>query len=96
MQIIKFETLESQLFTLRSVLVLLDKDEAKLYEIEAKKPRQQLKRNLDKFPKDYAFQVSDKELDFMVSQNVTPSKKGGFKHQVQHAQNVYKSRKTQA
>ena len=75
MQIIKFETLESQLFTLRSVLVLLDKDEAKLYEIEAKKPRQQLKRNLDKFPKDYAFQVSDKELDFMVSQNVTPSKK---------------------
>lgn len=75
MQIIKFETLERQLFSLRSVLVLLDKDVAKLYEIEAKKLRQQLKRNLDKFPKDYAFQVSDKELDFMVSQNVTPSKK---------------------
>ena len=75
MQIIKFETLESQLFTLRRDLVLLDKDVAKLYAIEAKKLRQQLKRNLDKFPKDYAFQVSDKELDFMVSQNVTPSKK---------------------
>ncbi len=75
MQVIKFETLENQLFTLRHTLVLLDKDVAKLYEIEAKKLRQQLKRNLDKFPKDYAFQVSDRELDFMVSQNVTPSKK---------------------
>jgi len=75
MQVIKFETLENQLFTLRHTLVILDKDVAKLYEIEAKKLRQQLKRNLDKFPKDYAFQVSDRELDFMVSQNVTPSKK---------------------
>jgi len=74
MQIIKFETLESQLFTLKCFLVLLDKDVAKLYEIEAKKLRQQLKRNIDKFPKDYAFQVSDQELDFIVSQNVTPTK----------------------
>lgn len=48
---------------------------AELYEIEPKKLRQQLKRNLDKFPKDYAFQVSDAEVELMVSQNVTPSKK---------------------
>ena len=66
MQVIKFETLENQLFTLRHTLVLLDKDVAKLYEIEAKKLRQQLKRNLDMFPKDYAFQVSDRELDFVL------------------------------
>jgi len=48
---------------------------AELYTIEPKKLRQQLKRNLDKFPQDYAFQISDEELELMVSQNVTPSKK---------------------
>ena len=73
--IIKFETLESKLIRLKDTLVLLDKDVALLYEIEPKKLRQQLKRNLDKFPSDYAYQVSDKELELMVSQNVTPSKK---------------------
>ena len=75
MEITKFETLESKLIVLRDELVLLDKDVSSLYGIEPKKLRQQLKRNLAKFPKDYAYQISDKELDFMVSQNVTPSKK---------------------
>ena len=74
-KIIKFETLESKLIKLRNCLVLLDKDVASLYEIEPKKLRQQLKRNLDKFPEDYAYQILDEELEFVVSQNVTPSKK---------------------
>jgi len=75
MEIIKFETLENKLIKLRDSLVLLDKDVASLYEIEPKKLRQQLKRNLDKFPEDYAYQILDEELNLMVSQNVTPSKK---------------------
>jgi len=54
---------------------LLDKDVASLYEIEPKKLRQQLKRNIEKFPKDYAYQLSDEEMKIMESQNVTPSKK---------------------
>ena len=74
MEIIKFETLENKLIKHNNELVLLDKDVAKLYEIEPKKLRQQLKRNIEKFPKDYAYQLSEKELDTMVSQNVTPSK----------------------
>ncbi len=75
MQIIRFETLENKLLKLRDTLVLLDKDVAELYDIEPKKLRQQLKRNLEKFPRDYAYQISDEELELMVSQNVTPSKK---------------------
>ena len=75
MQVTKFKTLENRLITLREALVLLDKDVANLYTIEPKKLRQQLKRNIEKFPEDYAYQVSDEELDLMVSQNVTPSKK---------------------
>ena len=75
MEITRFETLENKLIKIGDTLVLLDKDVAELFEVEPKKLRQQLKRNLDKFPKDYAYQISDEEFEFMVSQNVTPSKK---------------------
>lgn len=72
-QIIKFESLENKLIKINNELVLLDKDVAALYEVEPKKLRQQVKRNIEKFPKDYAYQVTKKELEIMVSHNVTPS-----------------------
>ncbi len=75
MSIIKFETIENKLIKYNNEWVLLDKDVATLYEIEPKKLRQQVKRNSDKFPSDYASQLSETDLDIMVSQNVTPSKK---------------------
>ena len=56
---INFETFEGKLIKLKDTLVLWDKDVALLYEIEPKKLRQQLKRNIEKFPRDYAFQLSD-------------------------------------
>ena len=74
MSIIKFETIESKLIQYNNQWVLLDKDVATLYEIEPKKLRQQVKRNINKFPSDYAYQLSENDLDIMVSQNVTPSK----------------------
>ncbi len=75
MNISKFNTLENKLIKLKNKLVLLDKDIADLYEIEPKRLKEQLKRNIEKFPIDYAYQISDEELEFMVSQNATPSKK---------------------
>ena len=75
MQVIKFESLENKLINIDDKIVLLDKDVASLFNIEPKKLRQQLKRNLDKFPDDYAFRLAEKDVDFLVSQNVTPSKK---------------------
>ncbi len=74
MDIIKFENLESKLILKDNELVLLDKEVAKLYDVEPKKLRQQLKRNIEKFPLDYAYKLTDEELAIMVSQNVTPSK----------------------
>lgn len=74
LEVTKFSTFENKLIRLRDKLVLIDKDVAELYEIEPKKLRQQLKRNIEKFPIDYAFQATDNELSLLVSQNVTPSK----------------------
>ena len=73
-KIVKFDTLKNKLIQKDGELVLLDKDVAYLYDIEPKKLRQQLKRNIDKFPNDYAYRLTDADLDMMVSQNVTPSK----------------------
>jgi prophage antirepressor-like protein len=75
LEVTKFTTFENKLIELKDRLVLLDKDVAELYEIEPKRLREQLKRNLEKFPQDYAYQLTDNELEFMVSQNATPSKK---------------------
>ena len=75
MELVNFKTFEDKLIKLNNQFVLLDKDVAKLYEIEPKRLREQLKRNIEKFPKDYAYQLSDEEVELMVSQNATPSKK---------------------
>jgi len=75
MEIMKFSTLENKLLHIDDTFVLLDKDVAELYGIEPKRLKEQLKRNIEKFPKDYAYQVSDEIFNIMVSQNATPSKK---------------------
>ncbi len=44
-------------------------------------PKQQVKRNPGRFPQDFMFELNDKEIDLLVSQNVIPSKSypGGAK-----------------
>jgi hypothetical protein len=74
-EVIQFSTFENKLIKLKNQLVLLDKDVANLYEIEPKRLREQLKRNIEKFPEDYAYQLSDEEMKIMESQNATPPKK---------------------
>ena len=53
---------------------MLDKDIALLYEVKPIRLREQVKRNKERFPDDFMFQLTDNEVDFMVSQNAIPSK----------------------
>lgn len=53
---------------------MLDFDLAKLYEVETRVLKQAVKRNLDRFPEDFLFVLSNEEVNQMVSQNVIPSK----------------------
>ena len=69
------ETIENKILILRNKKVLLDKDLASLYEVKPIALRQQVKRNLDRFPDDFMFQLTNEEVEVMVSQNVIPSKK---------------------
>jgi len=74
------EMVEQKIFMIRGLRVMLDKDIANLYGVDPRALRQQVKRNRPRFPGDFMFRLTKAELDLMVSQNVTPSKKhfGGY------------------
>ncbi|MFW6233059.1 MAG: ORF6N domain-containing protein [Nanoarchaeota archaeon] len=60
--------------TIRGMQVMLDRDLAEFYNVETRVLKQAIKRNIERFPKDFMFFLTKKEIDFMVSQNVIPSK----------------------
>jgi len=72
--IIPDEVLMSRIYLVRGLKVMLDRDLAELFDIKAIRLREQLKRNADKFPKHFMFQLTTNEVDIMVSQNAIPSK----------------------
>ncbi len=53
---------------------MLDRDLAEMYEVETRALKQAVRRNSDRFPADFMFELKEKEVDNMVSQNVIPSK----------------------
>lgn len=74
------EIIERKIYLIRGTKVMLDKDLAFLYKVKPIVMRQQVKRNAKRFPADFMFQLSQKEVNFLVSQNVIPSRKnlGGY------------------
>ncbi len=75
------ENIQDKIFTIRGLQVMLDRDLAKLYQVETRTLKQAVKRNINRFPEDFLLELSDNEIDTMVSQSVIPSKKhlGGAK-----------------
>ena len=60
---------------------MLDYHLATLYAVETRILKQSVRRNRDRFPEDFMFELTDDEINWMVSQNLIPSKKflGGSK-----------------
>jgi hypothetical protein len=75
--IISLETdsIRSKIYLIRAQQVMLDKDIAALYEVKPIRLREQVQRNIERFPDDFMFQLTEAEVDFMVSQNAIPSRK---------------------
>ena len=78
--IIPIERIQQCIYLIRNQKVMLDKDLASLYGVKPIALRQQVKRNIDRFPHDFMFQLTDKEVEILLSQNVIPSRKslGGY------------------
>lgn len=68
------EEIKNLIYTIRGKQVMLDSDVAMLYNYETKKVNQAVKRNIDRFPERFCFQLTEKELEIMWSQIVTTSK----------------------
>ena len=50
--------IEEKIFTIRGKQVMLDRDLARLYGVETKRLNEQVKRNLERFPDDFMFQLT--------------------------------------
>lgn len=68
--IIPTETIINKIYIFRSVKVMLDRDLAELYGVETRVLNQAIKRNLNRFPPDFMFQLDKDELDNLISQTV--------------------------
>jgi len=75
LQKIREENIASHIYFLRGHNVILDFDLASLYGVETRTLKQAVRRNIRRFPDDFMFELSPEEIDFVVSQNVIPSKK---------------------
>ncbi len=64
----------SKILTLRAQQVMLDRDLAKLYQVETRRLNEQVKRNQDRFPSDFMFQLNSDELENWKSQFATSNK----------------------
>ena len=53
---------------------MLDTHLAELYQVKARRLREQVKRNIERFPEDFMFQLTEDDVEYMVSQNAIPSK----------------------
>jgi len=67
--------LRNRIYTIRGVQVMLDRDLSQIYGVKSIRLREQVKRNIKRFPLDFMFQLTEDEVDYMVSQNAIPSKK---------------------
>ncbi|MCD4793521.1 MAG: ORF6N domain-containing protein [Bacteroidales bacterium] len=66
----QLKTIQNKIYELRGQKVMLDFDLAELYEVETRILNQAVKRNINRFPKRFMFQLNKKEWETMLSQIV--------------------------
>ncbi len=67
------EFVMSKIFIIDQIKVMLDSDLSELYQVETRVLNQQVKRNLNRFPKDFMFQLTEEQWKNLKSQNATSS-----------------------
>lgn len=69
--------IQKKIFTIRDVQVMLDSDLAKFYGVETRRLNEQVKRNIERFPLEFMFRLTDKEYKNLMSQIAISSEKHG-------------------
>lgn len=77
--IIDVNNIESMIYVVRDSQIMLDRDLAMLYEVETKYLKRQVKRNIERFPEDFMFQLTKEEMSILRCQSGT-SRWGGERY----------------
>ncbi len=72
-EIVAEERVLKSILVIRDEKVILDSDLAQLYDVETRRLNEQVRRNIDKFPKDFMFQLTKDEFENLKSQIATSS-----------------------
>lgn len=74
MEIVPQQIIESKIYLLRGKKVMLDRDLATLYGVETRTLNQAVRRNINRFPEDFMFQLTMEEMENWKSQIVISNK----------------------
>jgi hypothetical protein len=79
--VVLVDQIEPLILTIREQKVLLDRDLAALYGVTTKRLNEQMRRNRERFPEDFVFQMTSDEFQLLRSQNATSKPgRGGLRY----------------
>ena len=83
------EDIKNLIYTIRGKQVMLDSDVARLYKYETKNVNKAMKRNIERFPEDFCFQLTEEEKKFLRFQNGTLENQNGKGHYAKYLPYAY-------
>ena len=72
-ELVLIENIQSRIHTIRGVQVMLDSDLAEYYGVKVRRLNEQVKRNIERFPEMFCFQLTDEDMIILKSQFATAS-----------------------
>ncbi len=80
-QLIAIDEIEDKIYLIRGEKVMVDSDIAEIYGVTTKRLNEQVKRNVERFPEDFMFRLTDDEAESLRSQFATSNKgRGGRRY----------------
>jgi hypothetical protein len=80
--IVPIENIQSMIFTIRGAQVMVDSDLAKIYGVELRRLNEQVKRNIERFPDTFRFQLTKEEYENLMGQSGTSSARESLRCQI--------------
>ncbi len=75
----QLQIIQNKIYEIRGQKVMLDFDLAILYETETKRLKEAIRRNIDRFPSDFLFEITKTEFEILRTQ-IAASKRGGVRY----------------
>ena len=76
----ELEIIQQKIYEVRSQRVMLDFDLANLYEVETKRMKEAVRRNIKRFPPDFMFELTQKEYSTLRTQFASSNQRGGLRY----------------